>query len=223
MKKVLFWDFDGTLVHANESFILSLEAALNAAGYAIPQEKIRAALKETNPWYHWERIYPERVDDLWWVDLHDRLLPHFRQWGIGDTHALYADFRQRVIAFPYALYGDAVQTLQTCREMGYIQYILSNNFPELPQVVQRLGLAPFFADMFVSGRIGYEKPRMELYRHALAAAGHPGMACMIGDNPVADMEGGKAAGLTTFYVHKTGAPAADHECAALSEIPSLLS
>ena len=34
----------------------------------------------------------------------------------------------------YTLYSDSIKVLSSCLKMGYINYILSNNFPELPQI-----------------------------------------------------------------------------------------
>lgn len=122
----------------------------------------------------------------------------------------------------YPLYDDAVPTLQKCMELGYKNYILSNNFPELHLAVKALGLSCYFEGCIVSSNVGYEKPRIELFEYALHAAENPKECYMIGDNPVADVLGGKSAGMNTILVHRSEDCGADFYCENLSEIPLVL-
>ena len=123
----------------------------------------------------------------------------------------------------YTLYDDAVSVLHACTNMGFKHYMLSNNFPELPLVVRGLGLSKYFVDYIVSAHIGYEKPRAEIFQHALEIANFPKICYMIGDNPVADVQGGKAAGMRTILVHRDVLFDAVHHCRTLSEVSALLS
>ena len=100
---------------------------------------------------------------------------------------------------------------------------MSNNFPELPDVIKGLGLGKYFADYIVSANIGYEKPRIEIFKYALELAGSPDVCYMIGDNPIADIQGGKSAGMKTVLVNNSGSSDADYKCESLVEIPLLLS
>ena len=45
---------------------------------------------------------------------------------------------------------------------------------------------------------------------------------MIGDNPIADIQGAKAMGMETVLVHRPGPYEADHHCDTLEEILSFL-
>ena len=65
-----------------------------------------------------------------------------------------------------------------------------------------------------------KSPRIELFRHALHVAGSPDDSCMIGDNPVADIQGGKAAGMNTILVHQNGDGSAG--CASAIRCPKFL-
>lgn len=42
---------------------------------------------------------------------------------------------------------------------------------------------------------------IEIFEYALHIAGNPEICYMIGDNPVADIQGGKGAGMKTILVH----------------------
>ena len=69
--KVIFWDFDGTLVHRNEAFFESLKDALQSNGYTVDDADIRAAINIALPWSHWETSYENETGEKWW----SRLLP----------------------------------------------------------------------------------------------------------------------------------------------------
>lgn len=60
--------------------------------------------------------------------------------------------------------------------------------------------------------MGYEKPRKEAYQYAIGQAGYPELCIMIGDNPVADYQGGMKAGMKAILVHST--PLNDEVCCA---------
>ena len=53
-------------------------------------------------------------------------------------------------------------------------------------------------------------------------AGNPDIGYMIGDNPVADIGGGKAAGLKTVFVHNGYIPGADYCVDRLEEILDII-
>ena len=220
MNKVLFWDFDGTLVHANESYYLSLNQALLDAGYAVAEDEVRFFLKGSLSWGIWQFTYPDKTGLGWWETMYGRCMNFFSALGIpGDQHvAICRNFREKNTHFPYRVFDDAIPVLEEAIARGYRNYLISNNYPELPEVVERVGLRPYFQELFVSANVGYDKPQPEIFRRALAAAGNPDRAYMIGDNPVADIKGAAAMGLETVLVHREGEFEADHICSSLSQI-----
>ena len=69
--------------------------------------------------------------------------------------------------------------------------------------------------MVVSGQIGWDKPRPEIFAHGMALAG-PGARClMVGDNPVADIQGAQGAGLDAALVHRLQPSTADYQAETL--------
>jgi putative hydrolase of the HAD superfamily len=101
----------------------------------------------------------------------------------------------------YALYVDTLPVLERLKAMDFSQYIVSNNYPELSHTAAILGLAPYFSGIIVSGEIGYDKPRREIFEAALELAGRPGCCFFIGDNPMADGQGAAGAGIRVLLVH----------------------
>ena len=144
---------------------------------------------------------------------------------MSEFEKVNSAYKKRILSFTcYTVYNDAAMILEYCQKLGYRNYIISNNYPELPQAVAKLGLAEFFSGYMISADIGFEKPRPEIFRQAIAMAGNPEVCYMVGDNPVADIRGAKENGMKTILVHSTKGPSeyADHHCERLAEIVEIL-
>lgn len=228
MQKALFWDFHGTLIYSDIGDMVwtnALHRALSKQGYSISPQEIGARLHEGFTWYRPESAYPSQTGAAWWEGLFQFLCPFYTAHNVVERDMLSANRALREAVLDkrnYVLYPDAEATLRACAEKGYKNYILSNNFPELPDVIQDMGLAGYFAGYIVSANVGFEKPRIEIFEYALRVAGNPAMCVMIGDNPVSDIKGGKGAGMKTIMVHQQTPSEADFSCETLSQITDLL-
>lgn len=223
--KVIFWDFDGTLVHRNDESFCALKEALRLNGCEIEDSCIRAALHIAHPWNHWETTYQDQTGGKWWDRLFSKLADFYEQQGVLKVDKVNSAYKKRILSFTcYTVYEDAAEVLDYCQKRGYHNYIISNNYPELPQAVAKLGLAEFFNGYMISADIGFEKPHPEIFRQALAMAGDPEVCYMVGDNPVADIRGGKENGMKTILVHSCRGPSeyADYNCESLSEIMEII-
>jgi len=227
MTKALFWDFDGTLIHPNESFLNAMQNALQAYEYRVTVEETRQFLHSVCSWYTPEISYADNTGEKWWVSLFNRFHEFYENHCVAenDFDKVNAEFRRQIteLRINTVLYTDTITVLQKCIERGYKNYILSNNYPELPLTVKELGLSDFFTNYIVSANVGYEKPRIELFKYALEIANTPVCSYMIGDNPVADIQGGKLAGMKTIYVHSESPSGADFMCKDLIDVLAILS
>ena len=223
--KAIFWDFDGTLIHKNEESFSSLKEALLLNHYKIDDLDIRAALREALPWNNWEISYEYEAGKKWWDRLFSKLSSFYAQHGVLEVDLVNSAYKKHILSSScYTLFDDAPIILEYCRNLGYRNYILSNNYPELPQAVEKLGLAEFFSGYIISGNIGFEKPRPEIFQQAISVAGNPEIRYMVGDNPVADIQGAKNVGLQTIFVHPTVVESqyADYTCKNLIEIMDII-
>ena len=223
--KAIFWDFDGTLVHRNDESFCALREALQLNGYMIEDSHIRAALHIAHPWNHWETSYEDKTGEKWWDRLFSKLSDFYEQHGVSEFEKVNSAYKKRILSFScYTVYDDAAMILEYCQKLGYHNYIISNNYPELPQAVAKLGLAEFFSGYMISADIGFEKPRPEIFRQAITMAGNPEVCYMVGDNPVADIRGAKENGMNTILVHSTKGPSefADYNCEYLAEIMKII-
>jgi len=203
MKKVIFWDSDGTLLYGNESFKCSLIRAFEKFGYSVEEDAARMFMRRVCSWYVPEKDHSNKNGEEWWQELLEEICVFCRECDVqeADCAKICKEFRENVIAFEYEVYTDAKTVLRHFKEKGYENYIISNNFPELGKVFERLGLAEEISGYILSAEVGYEKPRREIFEYAIEKAGNPEIRYMIGDNPVADYKGGQEAGLTPILVH----------------------
>ncbi len=225
MEKALFWDFDGTLIHPNESFLDALNSIIKEFGYDISEDEIRCFLRKACTWYSPNISYIQKTNLKWWERLFQYNVEFFKQHKIPKSfhQDINNCFRKRILDYQnYTLYEETNAVLSSCIEKGYANYILSNNFPELPHIIYDLGLSIYFTDYIISSNIGYEKPRIELFQYAMSVANFPECCYMIGDNPIADILGAKNSGIKTILVHTKSDSEADWTCGNLSEILLIL-
>lgn len=122
MHKVLFWDFDGTLVHSNSLWSGSVYDALKHFGYAVGFQDVRSHLRTGFTWHTPDRDYSALTGQAWW----DHMFAHFNLlYSQNDIRVPYDDINQKVremILSPesYTVYGDAASTLSACMLRGMI-------------------------------------------------------------------------------------------------------
>lgn len=202
---VIFWDFDGTLVHSNPLWSNSVYAALKDtdANTKVNFEDIRKCMAKGFTWHTPYEDYSKCVGDKWWDFMTDKICNAYISLGVNCRTAQLATAKIRSIikrADNYILYPDTAETLKSSEKHGNTNVILSNNYPDLIEVLDFLGLTVYFDNIIVSANVGYDKPRQEIFD--IAKSYYPNEDyIMIGDSVSADIIGGRNAGMTTVYVH----------------------
>lgn len=225
MTKALFWDFDGTLSFPNQSFSTALDKALKESGISVSQASARSFLEQAYSWRTPQIAYPDRCGSLWWDSFFETIGLFCIQQGVSSGHLPQICKRVREILIDvsnYQLYEDTKETLEQCLERGYENYLITNNYPEILQNLELLGIKQYFTDFTVSSHIGYEKPRKEFFDYAKQLSNHPEIGYVIGDNPLADIQGGKDAGFVTIAVHQCTASNAEFYVKQLSQILNII-
>ncbi len=231
----VFWDFHGTLTKPDNQW---LDSSLLLIQTHYPKININEEIIEENfggkglPWW----TYPSRdtrhliENDGWWKSCNEEFVKNFMGCGLNKEQAefLAPKIREYVVDINnHILYDDTIKVLTTLKQRGYKNYLLSNNFPELYEMVEEMGISHLFEGKVVSAKIGYDKPRKEIFDYAKSLAKDAKRFIMVGDNPVDDMQGGKNAGLTTIFLNERQRKNfvkddMDYICESLTEILEVL-
>lgn len=225
--KVFCWDFDGTLAFSKSLWTGSVFDALKAV---LPQvedglyHEIRVHMRSGFPWHAPDMDHTLFVGEKWWAFMERHFCESYIKCGIAPEIAETAAKRVRSMIKQksrYTLYEDAADTLRTVKEQGAANILVSNNYPDLGDILDQLGLSIYFDEVILSAVAGFNKPRRELFD--LAKASYPNAEfIMIGDNVNADILGGKQSGMKTVLVHKGFSEHADHCFDDLRSVLSLL-
>jgi putative hydrolase of the HAD superfamily len=208
--RFVIWDFDGTLAWREGMWSGCALDVLDehAPGHGVSIERLRTALRGGFPWHAWEEAHPHLSEPgRWWELVERRVAAAFEEvWAGADAAAMASALRARYldVTVGWQLFVDTEPALRSLSAEGWRHLVLSNHVPELPELVDGLGLAPYLDGVLTSAAIGYEKPHPQAFRMALAACGDPAEAWMVGDNPHADVEGAEAVGLPAILVRTQG-------------------
>jgi putative hydrolase of the HAD superfamily len=224
----LIWDFDGTLAERPHRWSGAVDDALTeAAGpHGFSRAEIRKALHHAYPWHQPEVAHPELLTpDEWWERMADVLAARLGRLGVQPDAAMLAAARvRRQYCRPdrWQLFPDTVPALDQLSALGWRHVLLSNHVPELGEILVGLGLGGRFEAVLNSAVTGFEKPHPRAFALALASAGRPRVAWMIGDNPVADVGGAVAAGLRAILVRTSPPDPGIRYAAGLADIAAMV-
>ncbi|GAA1077206.1 HAD family hydrolase [Nocardiopsis metallicus] len=186
------------------------------AEHGIPGEEV--------PWI-------ERADGDGLVPKEDFFAQVRERYGLKDSVAqLWSRYRERHPALVPACAG-ALEGLRSLRQAGWRTGVVSNGFADVQcRTLTHSGVAEQVDAWAVSGAEGVRKPGRRLFeiaaRRCGAALGDGGW--MVGDSPMADVVGGRGAGLRTVWIDRgrpwpAKLPAPDHSVGDVREAFVLLS
>ena len=227
-EKVIFWDFDGTLAYQKGRFGRALFRVLNENekehNYKI--EDIRPFLQDGFPWHNPEKSYLHLVDPKeWWNYVEQIFVKAYVGIGLDTDKAVkYSKIAHLyyVDSSGFYLYEDTKETLEYFLKKGWKNVILSNHVPELPDIVNDLGLNTYLTGCISSASVGYEKPNPEIFKIALNYVGNPQTVWMIGDNIIADVKGAEAVGIKAILVRTLQEEKVGHYAENLHEVITII-
>ena len=211
---VLFWDFDGTLVNSNPLWSNSVYQAIKMVdcNVSVSFDDVRKCMANGFTWHMPDEDFSFLIDDKWWEYMNRKFFDDYISLGVDAVYANEAVKNIRAIIKKvenYTLYDDAVDVLKMSIQNNNINVLLSNNYPDLNELISELGLSEYFDRIIVSAKVGYDKPRKEIFD--IAKSYYPNEKyIMIGDNVSADIVGGKIVGMTTILVHNGFCDEADY-------------
>jgi putative hydrolase of the HAD superfamily len=141
----------------------------------------------------WQREVEQRVMDQLKIhpDIHEDLF-----WKLIEAFEDPAT---------YKVYDDVLGTLKQLKANGYRLGIISNWSWHLPELCEQLGLASYFDYIATSARVGFPKPRREIFLDALQGLkADPARSVHIGDTYTADILGAWSVGIAALWLCRPG-------------------
>ena len=223
----LMWDFDETLAWRRGKWthtILEILAEENI--HTIDYHALSPMLREIYPWGRSDTGHKTYMKNLsWWEYMTGETAAILVRLGLPRETAETVAQRlpgQYLLPEAWNIFDDTISALEESVAQGYGNAIHSNHVPELPELTRSLGLGDYFSHIFTSATIGFEKPHGSIFDHAKEQLGHDRKIIMIGDNPVADIEGARNASLPAILVCRSGDTTYPLSVKSLTEIFSLI-
>ncbi|MEJ5199894.1 MAG: HAD family hydrolase [Anaerolineae bacterium] len=213
-KKILIWDFDGTLGHREGRHwrnVLLEVLDRYMPGHPFDAEQLAPFLRSGFPWHAPEQPHTHITGaDQWWAELEPVFVHAFEGIGVDAERSRWLAGQVREVycnPIRFRLFEDVFPTLDALSARGWTHVILSNHVPEFNEIAARLSLTERMAAVFNSAWMGYEKPHPEIFRQVLRTIGDDGPRWMIGDSYSADVCGAASVGIPAVLVRRphTGA------------------
>lgn len=220
--KFMIWDFDGTLAWRPGGWAGAVLAVLrqHAPDTTLTTEQVSTYLQSGFPWHAPENPHPGLSPAEWWEDMQPVFVRALRSAGVrnGQAAAMAREIRPAYLdPSAWMRYEDAIPTLEALAARGWSHILLSNQAPELPTLLDQLGLSSYFETVFNSAQTGYEKPNPKAFREVLDWTGPGAVVWMVGDNFGVDILGALETGLPGILVRHPH-PDAPMYCETLTEI-----
>jgi putative hydrolase of the HAD superfamily len=113
----------------------------------------------------------------------------------------------------WSVFPEVPATLKGLRDRGVRLGVISNWDSRLQAILEHTRLSAAFDTIVVSCEVGAEKPSHTIFEEALTRTGtRPEEALHVGDDPVTDYEGARAAGLGAALLVRDRKPPAGARC-----------
>ena len=225
MIKAVLLDSDDTLLDFTKAEHIALQKTLREVGIE-PDEETVSLYSEINK-RHWEML--ERGELTRAQVLVKRFDRFFEALGVvGDSAATQQLYNTNLGIGHYFIPG-AVELLQSL--YGKYKLYMVTNGNESVQVprLKSADIGHFFEEIFISQRIGWDKPAIEFFDKCFAAMPpyDKDEMIIIGDSLTSDIKGGINAGIHTCWFNPCGKQGRgdivpEYTVNRLDEIPSLL-
>ena len=226
MIKYVLFDVDDTLLDFGKAEAAAIRKTFERIGIPVTEELIhRYSEINARQWARLERgeISREQV-------LTGRFDILFSELGLSNIPSEMAQASYEYLLGTGHYFVDGAEELLEALKDKYELYIVSNgNASVQDRRLKSAGIVPYFREVFISERVGFNKPSAEFFNACFKRI--PGFekdkAVVVGDRLSSDILGGINAGVRTCWFNPKGeAPdpdiPADHEIKHLSELPALL-
>lgn len=225
MIRYVLFDVDDTLLDFGKAEAAAIRKTFERIGIPVTDELIRRYSEiNAQQWSRFEKgeitrekLLTERFDIL------------FSELGINVPSEMAQASYEYLLGIGHYFVDGAEELLEALKDK-YELYIVSNgNASVQDRRLKSAGIIPYFKDIFISERVGFNKPSAEFFDACFERI--PGFekdkAVIVGDRLSSDILGGINAGVKTCWFNPRGdAPdpdiPADYEIKHLNELPALL-
>ena len=225
MIRYVLFDVDDTLLDFGKAEAAAIRKTFERIGIPVTGELIRRYSEiNAQQWSRFEKgeitrekLLTERFDIL------------FSELGINVPSEMAQASYEYLLGIGHYFVDGAEELLEALKDK-YELYIVSNgNASVQDRRLKSAGIIPYFKDIFISERVGFNKPSAEFFEACFERI--PGFekdkAVIVGDRLSSDILGGINAGVKTCWFNPRGdAPdpdiPADYEIKHLGELPALL-
>jgi putative hydrolase of the HAD superfamily len=206
--RAITFDVAGTLVDARWNPCSIIEAAAEHIGLALKPgagEAYGVLNAQRLPAFHTANRESDAAVREFWIRLAADWLNGCGQDPGGAVNIYEAGWQ--LLFSPdsnvFVPYPDAEPALRRLRSAGFPVAAISNWDNSLPVVLEMLGWTDLFDVVVPSLVFGHEKPDRRIFDHALNLLGvDPQVALHIGDDPIDDLQGARAAGLRAVLIDR---------------------
>ena len=224
MIKTVFLDLDDTLFDFHRSEREAISLTLLHFGIE-PTDAVRKRYSEINR-RMWEEL--ERGNMTREEILVRRFLLLFEELGVNIDGMEARRTYEHSLGGSY-FYIDGAEAILSELSGKYDLYLMSNGTAAVQdRRISASGIAKYFKGIFISEKIGYNKPSIEFFERCFAKISDfkKEEAIIVGDSLSSDIQGGINAGIKTCHYNPTGVkkngPPPDYTVNSLSELPALL-
>ncbi len=225
MIQTIFFDLDDTLLDFHQAEAVALRKTLLSLDIEPTEETVSlySAINSTQ----WELLEQGKITREQLLTRRFDLL--FERLGIERSSFQAQKTYEKQLSTGHYFIPGAPQILELLAP-AYDLYLVSNGTSSVQAGrIQSAGIAPYFKDIFISQKLGFNKPRREFFDLCFGTIPDfsRATAVIIGDSLTSDMQGGNNAGIHTcwFNPHKKPRRAdipVEFEISRLKQIPAVL-
>ena len=227
MVQAILWDVDGTLLDFDAAESAAIRSLAQEVGFVGCDDAAVNRYREINHalWKRLERGICTREQVLI-----GRFQTFFAEMGWDPSRAEAFNRAYQPRLGETIVYRDDSLAVVKALKTRVKQYVVSNGtVAAQTKKLERSGLGALMDGVFLSERLGVEKPNPAFFEQVFAAIGpiDRSRVLLVGDSLTSDMQGGNAAGVRTAWYNPDrlplpDSPRIDYDLANLNEVFSIL-
>jgi len=206
MIHTILWDVDGTLLSFTEAERAAVKTCFRLFGLGECTDEMVARYSRINARY-WERLELGEMTKP--QILRGRFQDFFRTEGIAFDRVDDFNAEYQVRLGDTICYNDDSLSLVRGLRGRVKQYAVTNGTVTAQErKLGKSGLGELFDGIFISDRVGFEKPAAGFFACVFEAIGpvEKGETLIVGDSLTSDIRGGENAGILTGWYNPRGLP-----------------